>query len=1547
MFIYTPSGVKNLYAVVIRLLFVIITVSWVGIAYAQGPVSQSISPIGNTHTAPSSSAVSITYDQPISTTTVSTQTFAVHAMQTGLLSGEYSTGVMLTPLQPFKPGELVQVSATTGTLSSGGQGPTSSTVWQFWTQVTNGSGTFTPGTSLSGNDWTQAVAAGDLDNDGDIDLVVGNRFWFDVILRNDGSGSFVDAGHGQGSTETTDIELGDLNGDGYLDAIFTNDGTNDKVWFNDKSGQLIDSGQSLGTSSNTSAVALGDLDGDGDLDAYIAKPFMVADEVWYNDGTGNFSSGQTIGSSFSSDVKLGDLDGDGDLDAFVSASKEQVWLNDGQGNFTTNGQTLDGSSGESIALGDIDDDDDLDAVIGMYGAANKILRNDGHGSFTDSGQTLGSGYTKDIALGDIDKDGDLDILAINANNQANTIWSNNGSGSFTVTQSLSNTSSVAGAFADLDGNGSLDIFNGNDASVNEIWLNGDFSPIVAMTLDKTVGTASQLCSSTDMISVTVGTEVTYCYEVINTGNVTLDTHTLADNKLGTLLNSVNYTLAPGNRYIYSTTTTIGSDTINTAQWIASDGSNVITVTDIATVTVMTPTIYGVDISPNQTTSSAPGDLSYTVQITNTGNTTDTFDITTVSSKGWTTIDSTTVGPMSPNATASINVMVTIPTNVNHNDSDVAIITATSQTTPTVSDNTALTTIANPPTDTPTPTVATDTPTPTVATDTPTPTPTPTVATDTPTPIVATDTPTPIVATDIPTPTVATDTPTPTVATDTPTPTVATDTPTPTAPTDTAPTDTAPTDTAPTDTPTPTPTATTDTPTLTDTPQPAHGIIGRITDIDNNPLPDIEVILLSEGDLSITTTTTSSGNYAFSNLADGSYRVCYHDPAEVYVFECYNDALKVNNATTITIEGTDATGIDAQLSTENIKGSISGVVLGYDGNLLENVTIRAFEEEQDDWLFRASTKSDATGEYEIELSKGKYVLCYEPNETLYASECFSDAQSYDEAQPISVSSGLNTPDINPTLERGSVPITVSITSDVARILTPRVPEDPPVVHMYQLDSNNAWRYDSGSGSAIRDEDYLYRYNATVPTGATFRFGFEDTEDKFNFQYYVNKHTFQTATPLMVTKPLSIVVDFARSGSLSQLQGQVTHDGTPLADIEVYALREERVTSEWQWQLVGHLFDSGTTTDASGVYTITGLPRGNYIVYFVDPTNTRPARYHTGGDLDDASNSPITLNMGETKTVDIDLDIPIVPPVASAEIGSWGWSRVSANQVNGQITIEIDTDGMGPVGAGIDVPIKTEATCPNDLPAFEVELKADTTGYSYSYSMTPVNAGNALHETVIPGFDLEILGEWGWDERWRWDEWGWDEWGWDEWGWDEWGWIPSEIPMQLTAEWKCSDGSGGFITRTKTIGELDIFDPSGFITDVDTGEPVVGAVVRLYKLQGWTAKLYPGDDTAYTCQSHNSKDSAELWNQVAPTEQGLFALPDLGEISPGINPQITNGAGHYSWDVVAGCWYITIEAPGYETKVSPVVGVPPEVTDLNVALTPLEKASNNLYLPVIIK
>jgi hypothetical protein len=83
-----------------------------------------------------------------------------------------------------------------------------------------------------------------------------------------------------------------------------------------------------------------------------------------------------------------------------------------------------------VALGDVDDDGDLDLFVANDGQGNTVWLNDGSGTFTDSGLSLGSSRSYGAALGDVDGDGDLDAFVANFVGQANKVWFNNGKGSY-------------------------------------------------------------------------------------------------------------------------------------------------------------------------------------------------------------------------------------------------------------------------------------------------------------------------------------------------------------------------------------------------------------------------------------------------------------------------------------------------------------------------------------------------------------------------------------------------------------------------------------------------------------------------------------------------------------------------------------------------------------------------------------------------------------------------------------------------------------------------------------------------------------------------------------------------------------------------------------------------------------------------------------------------------------------------------------------------------------------------------------------------------------
>jgi uncharacterized repeat protein (TIGR01451 family) len=114
--------------------------------------------------------------------------------------------------------------------------------------------------------------------------------------------------------------------------------------------------------------------------------------------------------------------------------------------------------------------------------------------------------------------------------------------------------------------------------------------VAEIALTKTVGTDSSVCATTDEITVVGGTAVTYCFEVENTGDLTLNLHDLDDSELGSILSGLSYALDPGASVFITETVVITATTINTATWTAYNAgpADVATASDTATVTVVVP-----------------------------------------------------------------------------------------------------------------------------------------------------------------------------------------------------------------------------------------------------------------------------------------------------------------------------------------------------------------------------------------------------------------------------------------------------------------------------------------------------------------------------------------------------------------------------------------------------------------------------------------------------------------------------------------------------------------------------------------------------------------------------------------------------------------------------------------------------------------------------------------------------------------------------------------------------------------------------------------------
>ena len=230
--------------------------------------------------------------------------------------------------------------------------PTGGDQNRLW--INDGAGTFTDETAArlpAHADQTGAIVTGDIDGDGDLDIVVLNRGQDFVLINRDGLGHFVDETAARFPV-TADTSRGgglsDLDGDGDLDLLVGNSRGEPVAYYrNSGSGVFTPAafGHVPGTNETIAGLVLVDLDGDGDDDVYLANAgafqtghgFVGGPDRYYrNNGQGQFQERTskhfgTPPSDPTTAAGFGDLDGDGDLDLVTAASgvggEERLFMN--------------------------------------------------------------------------------------------------------------------------------------------------------------------------------------------------------------------------------------------------------------------------------------------------------------------------------------------------------------------------------------------------------------------------------------------------------------------------------------------------------------------------------------------------------------------------------------------------------------------------------------------------------------------------------------------------------------------------------------------------------------------------------------------------------------------------------------------------------------------------------------------------------------------------------------------------------------------------------------------------------------------------------------------------------------------------------------------------------------------------------------------------------------------------------------------------------------------------------------------------------------------
>jgi hypothetical protein len=329
------------------------------------------------------------------------------------------------------------------------------------------------------------VALLDYDNDGWLDIYLVNGSTFQALkggaqapraalFHNNRDGTFTDVTEKAGVANERwgfGVAVGDYDNDGWPDMYVTNFGKN-RLYHNNRDGTFTDVADLAGVALGgwSTGASFGDYDGDGKLDIFVAGYVEFDVEHLPAAPGGNASSFcQFRGAP----VMCGPRG--------LKGERDHLFHNNGDGTFSDVSEKAgvsdrDGYYGFSAVFADINDDGRPDLLVANDSTPNYCYINKGDGTFENASYASGFAVNENareqasmgLAVGDYNNDGKLDLYISNFSDDYDTLYKNDGEGSF---NEISYRAGIAettipflgwgAGFIDYDNDGLKDIFVAN------------------------------------------------------------------------------------------------------------------------------------------------------------------------------------------------------------------------------------------------------------------------------------------------------------------------------------------------------------------------------------------------------------------------------------------------------------------------------------------------------------------------------------------------------------------------------------------------------------------------------------------------------------------------------------------------------------------------------------------------------------------------------------------------------------------------------------------------------------------------------------------------------------------------------------------------------------------------------------------------------------------------------------------------------------------------------------------------------------------------------